>query len=205
MIEFVLSIASAVLANVITELVTGRRKAARMEEMKQEVASQIEQHSQLQNENQTQTLQLVLEEMIKLIERDSALKLAKDQIELKKSLELPFISPKRNVNEEVKLQLEHLSTIVVARRRELGLPLQSEELGPVNGNVRENDPHSSSVEWKQVQTEQPEQTDSPVEKNNQGLSTVWKQVRKEEEDKALPREILEMQEKIRQWRAGEDN
>lgn len=178
LIEFVLGIASSVLTNVITDLVTGQKKAAQMEEIRREVARQLEMQARFKKEQEAQIQQLVIEEIDRLVEHNSDLKIAENQIKLKKRIEIPLLSPKRNVEEELKAQLDQLNAAVLARRQELHVPTE-----PVR--------------------EVPQTHAASSRKKAEGSSVEWKQVRKNEPDDPTSQEIRRMQERIERRRSGE--
>jgi hypothetical protein len=178
LIELGLGIAGSTLSEIIKELVTGKKKAARMAEIEHEVVIQLEKRSYSQNEQNERILKIALEEFSKLVEHNPGLKFSGEQVELKRHFEVPFFSPKISTEEELKTLLEQLNVAISARRQELSLTMQSGKDVPPNSVSNINDATS----------------DSPIE---------WIQVREKEVDSPIALEIKKMQDRIYYRRSKE--
>lgn len=179
-LTFVLGIASTILSNVISDLITGKSKTARKVEIEKQVAVTLLHQSKQENQDLRIILHDVMREIEILSKRDPDLRVREDRIELrtpiKKSI-LPF-SRERLIQNELTSRLDTLGHIIAQRREELGLPINPEQAE--EGNVTLKDPNAENL-----------------------IPPGWAQAGRQQVESKWARAIKETEDRIQQRRSGE--
>lgn len=129
LLEVVVELAGKIIAGVVTDLITGKTKIAQKMEIEREVAIQLAQFAQKQRELDLLYLkQRVIDEIIVLVSRNPEMQLSGDEITLRHPQKFKLFKIGKESNKNLLLaRLQEMDAIVLARRRELGLPTSPEE------------------------------------------------------------------------------
>jgi len=144
----IVGLATSVLKDIIVNLVNGKSKAARRQEIETEVAKQLLHHGYSQREEELRRLRAtVVQEIEVLARRNSELVVLTGSIELKAATGSRQIARWRST-EALHLQLEKMDQIVAVRRAELGLSLlevfDRNASPPTQEEVNQSDPGNFS-------------------------------------------------------------
>ncbi len=161
LLTFILNIASSVLSQLITSLLTGKRKEVQKTELEEIVTRKvIEEFKQLKQKPQEQErheiISKILDEINFLATKDHDLRFLPSKIELEKPVITPILPFRdRDVEKEVEVRLERLDKIIAQRRKELGLPPESKEQ-----NLKHNLPA-----WERVEREEANDENSQLQQS----------------------------------------
>lgn len=196
-ITFILGIAESVLTDIVVELITGKIQAIGKPQIKEEIsnclAKKIEEkagekkqeHPKFKPKWEVEELilfqQKVMDEIEILSSRYSNLVVSSERIYLKDRLSKSFFESKENfLKKELSVCLGELNKVIAQRRKEIELVSKntSNKLSPANFNESEAQ-EKASIMWKS--------SDFSSQKTSK-----WE------------KGILEMEDRIRQRRLGED-
>lgn len=117
---FLLGIAQAVLVRVISDLINGRTKKVRREDIRKEVVHVLGDRSQLDAPDRMQTTSEVLKEIDEISRRNPDLKVNEGDIELTKPSRRPrFLITPWETKKKLRNRLYRLDEIISKRRQEL--------------------------------------------------------------------------------------
>ena len=148
------NIASSVLRDLITDLMTGKVKEVVKAELEEIVTRKVidvfKPFKQKPEEQERQEITSnILDEINTLAKKDPDLKILPGKIALEKPVTKPSLPfQDRGVEKEVEVRLERLNNIIAQRREELGLPPESNE-----ENLKENLSGWERVEQQDVKYE----------------------------------------------------
>jgi len=151
---FILDIASSVLRDLITDLMTGKVKEVVKEQLEKIVTDKLidvfKAFKQKPEEQERQEITSnILDEINVLAKKDPDLKILPGKIELEKPVRKPILPfQDRDVERELEVRLERLNNIIAQRREELGLPPESKE-----ENLKDNLSGWEPVEQEDVKYE----------------------------------------------------
>lgn len=168
---FILGVAGTVLSNVITDLVTGRSKAARRAEIERQVEAILSERTPRKAPELKVESGRVMSEIDSLARLDPDLRVNEDRIELAEQIQPGIARPEQQINIELAQRLERLNETVRARRVQLGLPLQ------------------------------PAADVAAGDAGPQEIPTGWEQAPPEPKESEWSRALRDMQDRIRQRRA----
>lgn len=183
-LTFILGVANSVLSTVIQELITGQRKAARKTEIEKEVSNQLMKRFETVEQelkNLQELKRKIMDEIELLAERDPTLQLSPNEIQLKKPINKPLSGDTDNfMKREVSSGLNELHKLIAQRQEELRLITKPDD----------SEPSETSL-------------NKPI--GQEEASIVWKPVSHlSREIPRWEREIIEMEDRIRRRRSGED-
>jgi hypothetical protein len=190
-LSVILGIASTVVGNVLSELITGKTKAARRAEIERAVAIALAEQQRALGTQAAALRQQTLDEVSLLVERSPDLAFRGDDVVLTYPLRARAIRGKSYVNAELHKTLENLQQIVATRRKQLGLPTTAE------------DADQTPVEWVPVTDEPPDRA-LPRSEDADDHTNSWVQVNSDPAPGPWSAELLRMQDRIRRRRAGLD-
>lgn len=190
-LSIVLGIAGTVVSNVLTELITGKAKAARRAEIERSVAIALAEQKRELGAHAAEIRQQTLDEVALLIERSPDLTYRDDDIILSRPLRGRVIRGKDYVNTELRKRLENLQDIILSRRQQLGLPITRE------------DALQAREEWIPV-TDQPQNSLPQATQESNDARPEWTQTNDHAAAGPWSAELLRMQDRIRRRRAGID-
>lgn len=190
-LSIIVAVASAVVAGVITDLISGKSKTARRDEIERQVALELQKRADEYDFDKTKhTLdelaklkQQILDEVDILSARHSDLRVSSDTIELRHSPKTPLFGREAAVNKELTSRLSELDTIVKQRRLALGLPTTEP--------TRDKDSTATSSP-NELEVHEPETVQGTQENENNPRSTLW------------AHELEEMERRIAERRRGDD-
>lgn len=195
-ITFILGIASTVLSSVIVDLVTGKKKAARQDEINKDIADQVlnsfkHQSGGLKPQDLDRIRRIVLEEVLVLATQNPNFVISEGEIALKTPLKKPLlpIRHEEHIQQALQAQLNQLNEVVKQRRQAYGLTGPSPVVAPpamagspeIAARTKIASTDSPVVTWRQV---------GAKEARSQGSSTQW---------------VQELEERIRRRRSGEES
>lgn len=170
---FILGVASTVLSNVITDLVTGRSRAARRAEVEHQVEAVLAKRAPQKTRELKAQSDRVMSEIDSLARLNPDLKVDEDRIELAEEVKAGSAHPETLINIELARKLERLNETVLARRKQLGLPLHPTD---------DEDPAADAGSFE--------------------IPIGWDQTAPEPKDSKWLQELRDMQDRIHQRRAG---
>ena len=191
-LSIVLGIAGTVVSNLLTELITGKSKAARQAEVERAVAIALADQQRQLGEHAAAIRQQTLDEVALLIDRSPDLQYRGDDVILTRPLRGRAIRGEGYVNAELRKRLENMQEVIFSRRKQLGLPITTE------------DAVHMPEEWVPVADSQPTPK-SQLAHRSTNTGSEW--VETDQTSDRQPTgpwsaELLRMQDRIRRRRAG---
>lgn len=193
--------ASSVLGDLITELVTGKAKEVVKEQLEKIVTDKLidvfKAFKQKPEEQERQEITSnILDEINTLAKKDPDLKILPGKIALEKPVKKPILPIRdRDVEKELEVYLERLKEIIAQRREELGLPPESKE-----ENLKENllgwEPvEQQDVKYENSQLQQSTNLNVP-ESVRTDSSAEWEPIVKQETETPWQKRINDAVRKI---------
>lgn len=194
-LTFILGLASSVLANVISDLVMGKTKAARKKEIEQHIAAILLTESRHQSQDLSALLHRVMDEVELLSVRDPDLAITPDAISLAKPLKPPVFHKEKFVNRQLAKRLTNLNEAVRERRRLLGLPTDESEVLSTQPPQGVEPPPAPPQGEGQGQPAQPQ--------HEGDIPAGWKRTAAQEAS-LWAQELRDMKDRIQKRRGGEE-